>query len=106
MSHSTLKTNDREAFNAGLVIFAATHVARNEVQDDPNQLSRWSFVDAAVPSFYTAIEALQNLDRGNRVVERCVNYLSQLTLVPITTCRCLLAVLRLHVPFARQSISC
>uniref|UniRef100_A0A0B7KK36 Uncharacterized protein n=1 Tax=Bionectria ochroleuca TaxID=29856 RepID=A0A0B7KK36_BIOOC len=31
-----------------------------------------------------AIEALQNLDRGNRVVERCVSYLSQLSLAPLS----------------------
>lgn len=30
-----------------------------------------------------AIEALKNLDRGNRVVERCVSYLSQLSLAPL-----------------------
>ncbi|CAK7216114.1 hypothetical protein SBRCBS47491_002722 [Sporothrix bragantina] len=46
-------------------------------------LPRWEFVEAALPYFGMAIEALENLDRGNRVVERCVSYLSQLVLVPI-----------------------
>ncbi|KAK3936611.1 hypothetical protein QBC46DRAFT_269289 [Diplogelasinospora grovesii] len=72
-------------FNAGLVIFAAMHVARCEIQNDANQLSRWQFVQDALPDFNMAIEALRNLDRGNRVVERCVSYLSQLTLVPISS---------------------
>lgn len=78
-------------FNAALAIFAAMHVARCDVQrnmgDDPATLSRllprWEFVEAALPYFGMAIEALENLDRGNRVVERCVSYLSQLLLVPI-----------------------
>ncbi|CAK7219252.1 hypothetical protein SCUCBS95973_003756 [Sporothrix curviconia] len=46
-------------------------------------LPRWEFVEDALPYFGMAIEALENLDRGNRVVERCVSYLSQLVLVPI-----------------------
>jgi hypothetical protein len=33
-----------------------------------------------------AIDALQNLDRGNRSVERCVSYLSQLKIVPLVSC--------------------
>ncbi|KAL1909236.1 hypothetical protein Sste5344_004861 [Sporothrix stenoceras] len=78
-------------FNAALAIFAAMHVARCDVQrnmgDDSATLSRllprWEFVEAALPYFGMAIEALENLDRGNRVVERCVSYLSQLVLVPI-----------------------
>lgn len=40
-------------------------------------------MEASLPYFNMAIEALQNLDRGNRVVERCVSYLSQLTILPI-----------------------
>ena len=74
------------AFNAGLVIFAAIHVARYDVQSDPKRLSRWEFVEKAMPYFNMAIEALRNLDQGNRVVERCVDYLSQLTLLPIDSC--------------------
>ncbi|CAK7204575.1 hypothetical protein SEUCBS139899_007333 [Sporothrix eucalyptigena] len=97
-------------FNAALAIFAAMHIARCDVQknmqqhgDDTNNsnstnsadmsaasaaklarlMPRWEFVEAALPYFGMAIEALENLDRGNRVVERCVSYLSQLVLVPI-----------------------
>lgn len=65
------------------------HIARTEVKNDPKRISRWEFVDNALPYFSMAIEALQNLDRGNRVVERCVSYLSQLTVVSITSCRSL-----------------
>lgn len=83
-------------FNAALAIFAAMHVARCDVQRSLGDgdvtssaaalsrlLPRWEFVEAALPYFGMAIEALENLDRGNRVVERCVSYLSQLVLVPI-----------------------
>ncbi|ERS94911.1 hypothetical protein HMPREF1624_08622 [Sporothrix schenckii ATCC 58251] len=83
-------------FNAALAIFAAMHVARCDVQRQVGDadlaassatlsrlLPRWEFVEAALPYFGMAIEALENLDRGNRVVERCVSYLSQLVLVPI-----------------------
>jgi hypothetical protein len=61
-------------------------VARSEVQKDAKQLSRWEFVENSLPYFHMAIEALQNLDQGNRVVERCVSYLSQLNLLPINPC--------------------
>uniref|UniRef100_A0A0B7KLQ8 Zn(2)-C6 fungal-type domain-containing protein n=1 Tax=Bionectria ochroleuca TaxID=29856 RepID=A0A0B7KLQ8_BIOOC len=70
-------------FNAGLVIFAATHVAHDDCKSDTERFSRWKFVEKALPYFNMAIEALQNLDRGNRVVERCVSYLSQLSLAPL-----------------------
>ncbi|VUC26112.1 unnamed protein product [Clonostachys rosea] len=70
-------------FNAGLVIFAATHVAHNDCNGHTQRFSRWKFVEKALPYFDMAIEALQNLDRGNRVVERCVSYLSQLSLAPL-----------------------
>ncbi|KIH93562.1 hypothetical protein SPBR_04074 [Sporothrix brasiliensis 5110] len=83
-------------FNAALAIFAAMHVARCDVQRQIGDadlaassatmsrlLPRWEFVEAALPYFGMAIEALENLDRGNRVVERCVSYLSQLVLVPV-----------------------
>ncbi|KAI6853580.1 hypothetical protein KC365_g15891 [Hortaea werneckii] len=72
-------------FNASLVIFAATHVAHNDCKNDNDRLSRWKFVEIALPYFDMAIDALQNLDRGNRSVERCVSYLSQLTIGPITS---------------------
>lgn len=62
------------------------HVAHNDCKNDIDRLSRWKFVESALPYFNMAIDALQNLDRGNRSVERCVSYLSQLTIVPITSC--------------------
>lgn len=76
--------NSCQAFNAGLVIFAATHVAHDDCKSDTERFSRWKFVEKALPYFNMAIEALQNLDRGNRVVERCVSYLSQLSLAPLS----------------------
>lgn len=63
------------------------HVARNDIQSDPKRTPRWEFVEQALPYFNMAIEALENLDRGNRVVERCVSYMSQLTLFPISACK-------------------
>lgn len=68
------------------MIFAATHVAHNDCKNDNDRLSRWKFVEFALPYFDMAIDALQNLDRGNRSVERCVSYLSQLTIGPIASC--------------------
>lgn len=65
------------------------HIARNEIKDNSKRVSRWDFVEEALPYFTMAIEALQNLDQGNRVVERCVSYLSQLKVVSITSCGCI-----------------
>jgi hypothetical protein len=62
------------------------HVAHNDCQNDTDRLSRWKFVESALPYFNMAIDALQNLDRGNRSVERCVSYLSQLEIVPLVSC--------------------
>jgi hypothetical protein len=62
------------------------HVAHNDCKNDTDRLSRWKFVESALPYFNMAIDALQNLDRGNRSVERCVSYLSQLTIVPLVSC--------------------
>lgn len=64
------------------------HIARSETQNDPKLSSRWEFVERSYPYFSMAIEALENLDRGNRVVERCVSYLSQLTLAPVNSGKC------------------
>ena len=58
-------------------------MAYDDCKNDPERILRWNFVEAPLPYFNMAIEALQNLDRGNRVVERCVSYLSQLTILPI-----------------------
>jgi hypothetical protein len=62
------------------------HVAHDDCKNDTDRLSRWKFVESALPYFNMAIDALQNLDRGNRSVERCVSYLSQLTIVPLVSC--------------------
>lgn len=43
--------------------------------------SAWSMVDESRPYISKAIEALHHLDSGNHVVGRCVDYLSQLSLV-------------------------
>ena len=64
------------AFNACLVIFGALLVAPK----DGSLNYHWDFVEQSRPFFNMAIEALRNLDRGNRVVDRCVQYLSQLSL--------------------------
>ncbi|KFZ23187.1 hypothetical protein V502_02339 [Pseudogymnoascus sp. VKM F-4520 (FW-2644)] len=63
------------AFNASLVVFGALLVAPK----DSSLNSHWGFVEQSRPYFSMAIEALRNLDRGNRVVERCVQYLLQLS---------------------------
>jgi hypothetical protein len=62
------------------------HVAHHDCKNDPDRLSWWKFVESALPYFTMAIDALQNLDRGNRSVERCVSYLSQLKIVPLVSC--------------------
>lgn len=66
-----------EAFNAGLVIFSALLLAPRDSNTNP----LWAFAEQARPYLNMAIEALHNLDHGNRVIERCVQYLSQLSLV-------------------------
>ena len=63
------------------------HVAQNDCKINTGRLPRWKFVENALPYFNMAIDALQNLDRGNRLLERCVCYLSQLTIVPIASCK-------------------
>ncbi|RLL96753.1 hypothetical protein CFD26_105631 [Aspergillus turcosus] len=65
-------------FNAALVIFGALVVASRE--KDSNPLA-WSEVDESRAYIDKAIEALHRLDSGNRVIVRCVEYLSQLSLV-------------------------
>ena len=62
------------------------YVAQNDCKNNVDRVSRWKFVENAIPYFKMAIDALQNLDRGNRSVERCVSYLSQLDIVPMTSC--------------------
>ncbi|KAJ9377612.1 transcriptional regulator family: Fungal Specific TF [Paecilomyces variotii] len=65
-------------FNAGLVIFGALLVSSKESIHDPSQ---WSVVDRARPYLDIAVDALKRLDSGNRVIERCVEYLSQISVV-------------------------
>lgn len=59
------------------------HIARNNVMTDAKRASQWDFMEQALPYFEMAIEALENLDRGNHVVERCVSYLSQLSITSL-----------------------
>ncbi|KIX98660.1 uncharacterized protein Z520_05961 [Fonsecaea multimorphosa CBS 102226] len=76
-------------FNAGLVIIAGLLVSPKETvggaEDGgdiapPPPSSQWKFLESSAIYLNMAIEALQNLDRGNRVVQRIVDYLSQLAL--------------------------
>jgi len=48
--------------------------------------SQWKFLESAAIYLDMAIEALQKLDRGNRVVLRVVDYLSQLALAVLSLC--------------------
>lgn len=77
---SPLSPSDSQklAFNAGLVIFGALLVSSKESIHDPSQ---WSIVDRARPYLDIAVDALKRLDSGNRVIERCVEYLSQISVV-------------------------
>ena len=81
------------------------HVARNDIQNDPKRAPRWEFVEQALPYFNMAIEALENLDRGNRVVERCVSYMSQLTLFPISASKLTHPSLQRHYWVKLRSIN-
>lgn len=66
------------AFNAGLVIFGALFVFSKTPSQSPEQ---WRIVCEARPYLDIAAEALRRLDSGNQVIERCVEYLSQLSLM-------------------------
>ena len=70
------------AFNAGLAIFGALLVASKEPQRNSEQ---WRFVEKSRPYLDLAAEVLHRLDSGNRVIERCVEYLSQLSMILNTT---------------------
>jgi len=66
-------------FNAGLVLFAALLVAPQSVKEGPIQPSTpWGFIERAPQFLNMAIMALRHLDRGNRVIIRCVECLSHL----------------------------
>lgn len=81
------------AFNAGLVIFGALLISSKESLHDSSQ---WSVVERSRPYLDIAAEALKRLDSGNRVIERCVEYLSQLSVV-------LVALSKYHSPDLNQS---
>ena len=76
-----------EAFNASLVIIAGLLVSPKETDSEGDiPRSQWKFLDSSAFYLNMAIEALQNLDRGNRVVQRIVDYLSQLALAVLSLC--------------------
>ncbi|KAJ5921542.1 transcriptional regulatory protein GAL4 [Penicillium verhagenii] len=65
-------------FNAGLVIFGALFISSKESQHNPEQ---WRIIESSRPYLDLAADALRHLDSGNRVIERCVEYLTQLSMV-------------------------
>jgi hypothetical protein len=67
----------KTAFNAGLVIFGALLVSSKE---SPHNPGLWDSVERSRPYLDLAADALRRLDSGNRVIERCVEYLTQLSL--------------------------
>lgn len=58
------------------MVFGALLVASKECRRHPDL---WGMIPSARPYLDLAAEALQRLDSGNRVIERCVEYLSQLS---------------------------
>lgn len=86
-----MNTNDNGilAFNAALVIVGCMVVAWKDRDDSP---STWDTVDKSRGYIEKAILALGRLDSGNRVIARCVEYLSQLVLILDT-------LSKLNVPF-------
>lgn len=66
------------AFNAALVVFGCMVVAWENRDDSP---STWGTVDKSRGYIEKAILALRQLDTGNRVIARCVEYLSHLVLI-------------------------
>ncbi|KIW29792.1 uncharacterized protein PV07_05580 [Cladophialophora immunda] len=72
-------------FNASLVIIAGLLVSPKEIGSEGDiPPSQWKFLESSAIYLNMAIEALQNLDRGNRVVQRIVDYLSQLALAVLS----------------------
>ena len=49
-------------------------------RESPKNPSLWEPVERSRPYLDLAADALRQLDSGNRVIERCVEYLSQLAL--------------------------
>lgn len=81
-----MPTNHGLAFNAGLTIFGALLVSSKESRHDPSQ---WCAVEQSRPYVDMAAEALRRLDSGNQVIERCVEYLAQLSMILKATSKCL-----------------
>ena len=78
-------TYNRVAFNAGLVLLAALLVSPKETWTEvQTNTAQWQFLENATIYLNMAIEALQNLDRGNRVVQRISDYLSQLAVAVLS----------------------
>lgn len=50
-------------------------------------------IDQSVPYLDMAAEALRRLDAGNRVIERCAEYLSQLSLILNASSTCKFPIL-------------
>ncbi|KAL6241621.1 hypothetical protein RBB50_011402 [Rhinocladiella similis] len=68
-------------FNAGLVLIAALLVAvKGSGTERVQTLPSWKYLDNAMTYVNMAVEALQNLDQGNRVVQGIVDYLSHLAM--------------------------
>ncbi|KAK9319526.1 fungal-specific transcription factor domain-containing protein [Lipomyces orientalis] len=65
-------------FNAALVIVGCMIVAWKDRDDSP---STWDTVDKSRGYIEKAIGALRRLDSGNRVIARCIEYLSQVVLI-------------------------
>lgn len=71
-----------KAFNAGLCIFAALLIITKEPSPqeypDEDTSSILHTVEDSRPYLVMAADALRQLDPGNTVIERCVDYLMQL----------------------------
>ncbi|QKX55214.1 uncharacterized protein TRUGW13939_02306 [Talaromyces rugulosus] len=65
-------------FNAALVLIGCLMTVSKERKDSP---LGWDMVDGSRVYIDKAIEALCQLDPGNRVIERCVEYLSKLAVI-------------------------
>lgn len=76
-------------FNAGLVLIASLLVSPRKVGEENSPADgRWKFLRHTTIYLNKAVGALQNLDQGNRVVQRIVDYLSQLTLAVLSLREC------------------
>lgn len=60
------------------MIFGALLVSSKERQYNPDQ---WRPIENSRPYLDLAADALRHLDSGNSVIERCVEYLTQLSMI-------------------------